>query len=1044
MAERIPYQNKEALNNREEIPEVNKWTDENINSNKSVIDSHADDIEANQAAIGSISGGTGDAFETRALAMVSPGADDVPFVVYGEAGFNGQYRYLASDPNGYVNIYLYLTSTDTVTEGSTDVVESGGVYNNTRQFKKAFLNNVVLNDIIKEVYVVGALLNPIYVRTFKEVSTGVYELRIAYWDGNTISTIFLKSDISINDELTEIRDSSGDISITILFDWDKINTLPTIDEEVYDDSLLIKDYYTNDVNSPIIKNKLAASPLVFKNNLLNKIIKEVYVEGTFTETVYVRTFKEVSTGIYELRIAYWDGNTVATVLYSNDISILDNYTQISDASSGIVLHIIFDWNNISFLPIIDTEEYSEFLELSTSIVSVENSPTLKNILNVNSLYESYAFNWGYYSIEPFNNTLTSSTDHKSIRVPAAYRDTFSVSVVGGSGARGYAFIDSDNNVLESAEASADMITTPRLLTAPIGTNEFIVNALNWDANYINGNTFTRKFNNQLGLDFVNDKTIDTRFYDNLLNKIFKELYITGDYDENTDYLVRNFFFDAGVSDLWKITIASIDSGGVYQPALANILVDASSDTVFWIEDGVKIYALIDWSVVEGLDLAINNELYYLKDRCFKLQYNSYINTLISTDDYLDRKEITYDNTNSIWSWWNYPQVTSYNNIRERVYFGAVNNFGDRLIYQYNPNNEQFKRNSFTKAFTSGNLNAGDDHNAFSVTVLDDGRIGCVMSGGHEIDDNLFVKISKKAEDISEFDDAIQIVFPDLVTYAQVIKADDGTYWCFARSGAYSWYLTKSTDFITWTAPVEFMRNTLVVPTQKQRSYIRVLPSTSADKFKLVAYGHAEGVDNNIRSGYIDTLTGDVYDDAGTPLDDSAGYYDMIDLTLIVPQLGVAPFDKIRLFDAAVDAHDKTYVSFARYLGTDNSKYYIYYDGVVIETAESVKSITGNGYYGGQSFLGGDKDKIVSSRYLLSNTSDIVEYKTYNTGSYVLDTTLLTKNTGASGEQRAARPILDTNGEYAIVHNGYYNFNNSDLGNDVWSDHNCDADIYKII
>jgi hypothetical protein len=141
MSDRINYDDKVALNDKQEIAEINKHTAENDNEIKSVVNSHADDIEANQVAIQSnqvaiqsISSGQGDAFETRALAMVSPGADNVPFVVYGESGFNGQYRYLASDPNGYVLIYLYLESTNTVEKDSSKVVESGSVFselNNT-------------------------------------------------------------------------------------------------------------------------------------------------------------------------------------------------------------------------------------------------------------------------------------------------------------------------------------------------------------------------------------------------------------------------------------------------------------------------------------------------------------------------------------------------------------------------------------------------------------------------------------------------------------------------------------------------------------------------------------------------------------------------------------------------------------------------------------------------------------------------------------------------------------------------------------------------
>ncbi len=58
------------------------------------------------------SSGLGGTFATRALAVASPGADDSPFVVYGEGALhNGQYRYLSSDSAGYALVFLYADPT---------------------------------------------------------------------------------------------------------------------------------------------------------------------------------------------------------------------------------------------------------------------------------------------------------------------------------------------------------------------------------------------------------------------------------------------------------------------------------------------------------------------------------------------------------------------------------------------------------------------------------------------------------------------------------------------------------------------------------------------------------------------------------------------------------------------------------------------------------------------------------------------------------------------------------------------------------------------
>ncbi len=70
------------------------------------MDGNFNQVIINTASIKSISQGVGTAFETRLMAMSEDPLpdDDIPFVVYDENVYNGQYRYSSSASSGYVLI----------------------------------------------------------------------------------------------------------------------------------------------------------------------------------------------------------------------------------------------------------------------------------------------------------------------------------------------------------------------------------------------------------------------------------------------------------------------------------------------------------------------------------------------------------------------------------------------------------------------------------------------------------------------------------------------------------------------------------------------------------------------------------------------------------------------------------------------------------------------------------------------------------------------------------------------------------------------------
>lgn len=117
----INFDDKVDLTTKD-FPEINKITAQNINDLKN-------GVNTNENSINAISQGTGETYETRALAMLEDPlpADDTPFVVYNESGYNGQYRYNSAEGSGYSLIQLYIEVESTPTEGSTKLVESGGI-----------------------------------------------------------------------------------------------------------------------------------------------------------------------------------------------------------------------------------------------------------------------------------------------------------------------------------------------------------------------------------------------------------------------------------------------------------------------------------------------------------------------------------------------------------------------------------------------------------------------------------------------------------------------------------------------------------------------------------------------------------------------------------------------------------------------------------------------------------------------------------------------------------------------------------------------------
>ncbi len=140
---KIEYDNKVALNDRQEIPEVNKGTAGNFNEIKEKHngnDDRIENLETNQ-----VSGQ--ERYNTVADLPVTGVATTVYLVANDPTPENNGYYAWNGSSYDKTDYQAITSSTDTVTKGSTEPVESGGVfdYGSTNTVIKSFFENGDLN-----------------------------------------------------------------------------------------------------------------------------------------------------------------------------------------------------------------------------------------------------------------------------------------------------------------------------------------------------------------------------------------------------------------------------------------------------------------------------------------------------------------------------------------------------------------------------------------------------------------------------------------------------------------------------------------------------------------------------------------------------------------------------------------------------------------------------------------------------------------------------------------------------------------------------------
>lgn len=356
----------------------------------------------------------------------------------------------------------------------------------------------------------------------------------------------------------------------------------------------------------------------------------------------------------------------------------------------------------------------------------------------------------------------------------------------------------------------------------------------------------------------------------------------------------------------------------------------------------------------------------------------------------------------IWSWWSYPQVISYNNLQDNVYWGFTTSEGYSGVAEYNNVSHKTTKTLLKK------ISEVDDHNGVAVTVMNDGRIMCVYSGGHNDDNEIHVRISNEQENIHRFDTDVVLRSSGKTCYSQIIEYEN-KYYIFYRVSNKSWAYRYSPNGTKWSAEK-------IIITAKMQYYCKFMPTTTNGVIRICMTSNPDAEDANIRMGFMNLDTNEIYNSDNKTLLGKANIpSDQFDIIVSKP-LGQSQ----RLLDVAVTEPEKPMILYATFkydFATKNSVYNLYDTDKSLEICNGGNPLWNPKYQLGASFIG--DNRIVLGRE--ENGFDKIEIYNYDEEEIQLNKEFFSELTGNSFV-RNARPIVDINQEVFLWHRGFYNPN----------------------
>jgi uncharacterized repeat protein (TIGR02543 family) len=357
------------------------------------------------------------------------------------------------------------------------------------------------------------------------------------------------------------------------------------------------------------------------------------------------------------------------------------------------------------------------------------------------------------------------------------------------------------------------------------------------------------------------------------------------------------------------------------------------------------------------------------------------------------------NADMIWSWWYYPQVVSYQGTENNIYWGMTTSEGYCGVAAYN-----YETKTTTKTYLK-KVSSVDDHNGLAVTVMRDGKVMCVYSGGHNSDNEIHVRISDSAESIKSFSTDIVLYSSGKTCYSQILEYNN-KYYIFYRVDNKNWAFRSSEDGLVWT-------NETILVTSLVQYYCKFVPTTEEGVIRICMISNPTSSDPNIRMGFFNLNTEELYNaDNRTVLGKDNVSRKSFDIIIKKPSNLTQ-----RMLDVAVTTPENPMILYDIFSTEKEDRdciYKIYDAGVVTEICHGGNPLWNPKYQLGACFLG--NDKIVVARE--ENGYDNIELYHYDNGNISLQDCVYSEEAG-SIQIRNARPIADINGKAFLWHRGFY-------------------------
>lgn len=388
---------------------------------------------------------------------------------------------------------------------------------------------------------------------------------------------------------------------------------------------------------------------------------------------------------------------------------------------------------------------------------------------------------------------------------------------------------------------------------------------------------------------------------------------------------------------------------------------------------------------------------------------------------LKLKDVSNSKENSIYSWWVYPIAIRYKGIRDKTYIGFTDNEGYQGVMSYDNKTGVIEKTTLRKDIV-------DDHNAFSVRNLPDGRL-MVIGAGHASTNYNSLFISTKPESVKEFSEEIKLMLPTGykgVSYAQVIASNIGYHLFFRLNDTannFYWGYRFSSNGTDWSEMKPFITCGSV------QYYLKAM-RFDGNKIKFVCGSNPVLAETDVRIGYIDVNTHDITTLSGSILGNMNTLTSAIDFSLfdiIIPKPANL---KQRIIDLSEGTD--TAIAFTR-MAYYNDPNYTSHIAYLNEVTKEVTIVNlpyqgvafGPNYQNGIVFV--DAHTIIMSRN--TGTGWVMEkYTNVGTGDFVLSETL--ESTPQS--IKMMRPqIAVRDGSQVIWNRGVYNsINYTDFNVDI--------------